>query len=826
VREDLPRGTVTFVFTDVEGSTRLLHELGAERYADALAEHRRVIREACLAQWGVEVDTQGDAFFFAFPTAPGALAAASALTEALASGPIRVRVGVHTGTPHLSDEGYVGGDVHRAARIAASGHGGQVLVSAATAALVVVDSLRDLGEHRFKDLSATERVYQLGDDSFPPLKTISNTNLPRPVSSFIGRDRERAEIVARIREGVRLLTLTGPGGSGKTRLALEAAGEVVPDHEDGVFWVGLAELRDPALVTETIARTLGAEDGLVEHIGDKGLFLLLDNLEQVVEAAPELSTLLGRCPNLTLLVTSRELLRVEGEVEYPVLPLAAPEAIALFCERTKLEISREVGELCARLDNLPLAVELAAARTKALSPAQILQRLSQRLDLLKGGRDADPRQQTLRATIEWSYDLLSPAEQVLFARLSIFAGGSTLEAAEEVCAAEVDDLQSLAEKSLLRVTNERYWMLETIREFARERLEAMSDARQIARLHATRYARMVLDLYPSLRDYSTPTLRTLREEQENLRAALGFACDEEDASLAGDLVYGLWFYWLTTGSGTEARGWAERYLATPRAELPPLDRYPGDLGAAEIFRFTDEAAVATGLKREMIGTGRSHPDAIVHGAPVARSTAATLSDLSYIELDAGNVAEARALAEEALELRHRLGHPRGIAHATLALASIAYFERDWVAALDLFRESVRGFEAGEASADALGTKIAVAECQLLLDRSEEAAALLKTVVPRLRELGDQTFDVYALRVAGMVFVARGNTESAALLFGAADSKIERSGMSYFGVRDEEVYGTFVRRVEDDLGGETSAFARERGAALPDGELFDLARLLD
>ncbi len=262
------------------------------------------------------------------------------------------------------------------------------------------------------------------------------------------------------------MTLTGPGGTGKTRLALEAAATLVPSYKAGVFWVGLASLRDPALVGETISQTLGAKDGLAEHIGEREMLLLLDNLEQVVEAAPELSELLQACPNLTLLVTSRELLRVAGEVEYPVPPLASPEAVALFCARAQLESSDEIAELCARLDNLPLAVELAAARTKALSPAQILERLSSRLDLLKGGRDADPRQQTLRATIEWSYDLLSAAEQELFARLSVFAGGCTLEAAEEVCDADLDTLQSLVEKSLAPLYQERYWMLETIREFA------------------------------------------------------------------------------------------------------------------------------------------------------------------------------------------------------------------------------------------------------------------------------------------------------------------------------------------------------------------------
>jgi Adenylate and Guanylate cyclase catalytic domain len=238
VRRDLPRGTVTFLFTDVEGSTRLLHELGAEAYAEALADHRRVIRDSCAREGGVEVDTQGDAFFFSFPTAPGALAAASALTDSLATGSVRVRVGVHTGTPLLTEDGYVGDDVHFAARVAVTGHGGQVVLSQATAELVELPLL-DLGEHRLKDITEAVAIFQLGGGSFPPLKTISNTNLPRPASSFVGRERELAQVLAKIEDGTRLLTLTGPGGSGKTRLAIEAAVSLVPQFKAGVFWVGL-----------------------------------------------------------------------------------------------------------------------------------------------------------------------------------------------------------------------------------------------------------------------------------------------------------------------------------------------------------------------------------------------------------------------------------------------------------------------------------------------------------------------------------------------------------------------------------------------------------
>src|ERR671925_1773649 len=358
VSRRLPFGTVTFLFTDIEGSTQLLRELGPERYADALDKHRLILRKAFSTHGGVEVDTQGDAFFVAFPTADGALAAAQDAKDALADGPIRVRMGIHTETPHVTAEGYVGVDVHRAARIAAAGHGGQVLLSAATATDLTRNGLLDLGEHRLKDFDDVVSIFQLGTEPFPPLRTISNTNLPRPASSFVGREREIGDVVSLLRARARFLTLTGPGGSGKTRLAIEAAAELVPDFKAGVVWIGLAPLRDHSLVIEAIANTLGAKDGLAEHIGERELLLLLDNLEQVIEAAPHLAALVESCRNLRLLVTSRELLRVSG----------------------------------------------------------------------------------------------------------------TLDAAEDVADSDLDTLQSLVDKSLVRHTQERFWMLETIREYPLERL--------------------------------------------------------------------------------------------------------------------------------------------------------------------------------------------------------------------------------------------------------------------------------------------------------------------------------------------------------------------
>jgi predicted ATPase/class 3 adenylate cyclase len=714
LRRNLPSGTVTFLFTDVEGSTKLLRSLGAERYATKLADHRRLVREACAAQRGVEVDTQGDAFFIAFPAASGALKAARVITDELAKDSISLRIGVHTGTPLVTEEGYVGDDVHLAARVAASAHGGQVVLSKATRILVdETHSLVDLGEHRLKDIPEPVRIFQLGDREFPPLKTISNTNLPRPVSSFVGRERELSEVLGRIADGARLVTLSGPGGSGKTRLALEAAVTLVPEYTAGVFWVGLASLRDAGLVSGTIAQTLGAKDGLAEHIGDREMLLLLDNLEQVIDAAPSLSSLLASCPNLTLLVTSRELLRVNGEVEYPVPPLAEAEAVSLFCERAQAAVSVEIAELCRRLDSLPLAVELAAARTKALSAGQILERLGQRLDLLKGGRDADPRQQTLRATIAWSYELLAPEEQLLFGRLAAFAGGCTLSAADEISGASIDTLQSLVEKSLLRFSNERYWMLETIREFALERFGELPDAEQLRLRHASYYLCLAEQTESEARGPAEEEwLRRLLNEQENFRAALTWSL-AQDAETALRLTGALHPFWYHAGFLLEGRRWTERAL-TEAGATGTAARAKALATAGEFAGLAGDLKVAKSYLQESISIYQSLGD--------KGSLPAAYTQLGHIAVQECDYELAQSLYERSLE------HESSVAWHTPA---VAFNNIGWACLMK--RELERAREAFEKGlAEAKRNESGLTEIALLQNLAW--VALLEADLTRCRRL--------------------------------------------------------------------------------------------
>ena len=811
-RTDLPHGTVTFLFTDVEGSTKLLHELGAERFDEALAEHRLALRDAFRRHGGVEVDTQGDAFFVAFPTAGGALAAADEGTRALAAGPIRLRMGLHTGLPHLGEEGYVGPDVHLGARIAASGHGGQILVSKATRDLVAADGLVDLGEHRVKDFAEPVWIFQLGSEQFAPLRTISNTNLPRPASSFVGREREQAEIASLLRGGARLVTLSGPGGSGKTRLAIEAAAELVPDFANGVFWVGLSVLRDPALVEQTIGQAVGSKNGLAEHIADRDMLLLLDNFEQVVDAATDVSSLLSACPRLRVLATSRELLRIDGERDYPVPPLADHDAVELFCERSGVGPERAVTDLCSHLDNLPLAVELAAARAGVLSPAQILERLSQRLDLLKGRRDADPRQQTLRATIAWSHDLLDDEEQRLFARLAVFRGGCGLDAAERVADADVDTLQSLVDKSLLRHTDDRFWMLETIREYALERLAEASDERPLRGRHATYYVDFVEEAGRTFPLDATPQwLAHLDPEHDNVRRALEWARDSDDDELLVRLAAAVADYWRYRGLNSESRMW----LATALERTSSPSEHRLDVLHAAVTRAFEDGDLARA--GALVAEFRS---AVEHAGETYRllalSQAARLAGMSG-DLDAARdgFAAVKALAAE-------LGdRPREVM-ATNNLGSVAINSRDFRGGLKYFTEALAGFrETGDEG----GVSTALANsgwCALGLGDAVSAATWFGEALLIGGRLGAPPKVADGAQGLAMAMVAASNAEIGAQLLGAASSLRDELGVGLRDAIEEEFHERAVAEARKALGDGDFAEAWDRGRAMTQAEIVELA----
>lgn len=754
----LPSGTVTFLFTDVEGSTRLLHELGPERYAEALLDHRRVVRGCCSRHGGVEVDTQGDAFFVAFPSAPAAVSAAADVQRELADGPIDVRIGLHTGRPHIADESYVGEDVHLGARVAAVGHGGQVLLTAQTLELVEAD-VTELGEHRLKDFEAPVALFQLGDRRFPPLRTVANTNLPRPASSFLGREREVTEIVALVREGARLLSLTGPGGTGKTRLALEAASELVGEFKAGLFWVPLAPIRDPRLVTETIGQTIGAADGLAGHIGTRELMLLLDNLEQVVEVAPELASLVETCPNLRLLVTSRELLRVRGELEYPVPPLAQAEAVELFCARSRLRADETIAQLCRRLDNLPLAVELAAARTGIVSPSQILDRVSHRLDLLRGGRDADARQRTLRATIEWSHDLLTREEQQLFARLSVFVGGCTLDAAEAVAGADWDTLQSLLDKSLLRHSAGRFWMLETIREFAVDRLESTEDAASLRRRHAEHFL--------AVAETAQLTFRTTQHHPErvaadidNLRSAIEWALSSGDRLLATRLAVAVEMLWVYTNP-SEGLRWYDSLL--DGAEALPLEL------RAELFRAYGSVANPAGedaLAGEMYQRSLEAYEEL--GDPVGVSE--LLMRVGAAAMYRGELELARDLGRRSLEMA-RSNSQRGTESVALWLVGEAETRLgNPEHGIQLIAESAE--LAGEIGFTWQRTRMLRRLSDWALEHGDldEARRRVEESIRLSHELGDRISVVFALARLARIAADSGEVRQGGVIWGAVEAE--------------------------------------------------------
>jgi predicted ATPase/class 3 adenylate cyclase len=816
----LPSGTVTFLFTDVEGSTRLLNDLG-ERYADLLGDHRRILRESFARHGGVEVDTQGDAFFVAFTRASDALAAAADGQAALRDGPIRVRMGIHTGEPVLTNEGYIGIDVHRAARIAAAGHGGQVLLSQATRDLVSGEDVRDLGEHRLKDLSAPERVFQLGDERFPPLRSLRRTNLPVPATPFLGRGRELEAVVALLRrDDVRLLTLTGPGGTGKTRLALQAAAEVAEDLPGGVWWVPLAALRDAALMVDAVAKALEVrerpgiplEETLADSLSAKRALLLIDNVEHLLpEVASQISRL-RQADGPTLLVTSRERLQLQGEQAWTVPSLDAEDGAALFTARARAlrpEFSETpaTAEICSRLDNLPLALELAAARTQMFSSEELLERLGRGLDL-RGGRDADPRQQTLRATIGWSYDLLTADEQQLFRRLALFAGGCTYEAAEAICAADADTLQSLIDKSLVRrreaAGQGRYWMLETIREFASEQLEASGELDSLRLRHAEFFVAFAEEADPHLRQGPDQRLWSDRvaADYDNIRAAMSFAL-ERAPLLALRLVGRLSFYVWQRGGFEEARAWAEAVLSDAEGRPDVL------VGAA--YEFAATVAERLGNTADAARHADAAYEVFLHAGD-EQGLANALRERGKAASAAGEPARAAELYAEMAVLTERIGDRWNGAVALNNLGDVAMQAGDWEQVVELCGRSSRlRHELGDEWGMALAlTNVAVAEVQL--GRLSSAAVSVGIALETSMTVGAETVVVASLGAAVLLAVAQGRMREAARLLGTTYRLQDELGS----VQDQLTNDLLERAVDSiraSLGQDAAAMEIQRGREL-------------
>ena len=718
-----PTGTVTLLFSDIEGSTRLLEQLGAVRYGETLELHRRLLRHAFSEQGGYEVDCEGDAFFVSFARAQQALSAAAAAQDALSAVEWpeglawRVRMGIHTGEPLAMSPRYVGLDVHKAARIMAAGHGGQVLVSQATRDLASNSDLRDLGLHRLKDLAQPERLYQLGQTEFPPLRSLNRTNLPVAAGPLLGREEELARIEALLTGGSRLLTLTGPGGSGKTRLALQAAAELVDEFADGVFFVPLAPLGAAGAVPGAVAQALGLrpDDDLQAYLGSRRLLLVLDNAEHLAGVERVVSDLISG--DVVVLVTSRSPLHLSVELELTVEPLAAEAAAELFSLRAAA-VGRSVApdativELCRRLDNLPLAVELAAARAKLLAPRAILERLEEALPFLTGGpRDAPERQQTLRATIEWSHELLSEAERVALRRLAVFRGSFTLDAAEAVAGANLDIVAALVDRSLLKpIGEQRLLMLETLREFALEQLEAAHETDETALRHARWYEQRVQDLAP-----------------------------ERDGPRAAEILA-----WYDTET---ANTWAA--LDTVLTESPE-----------QAMAFADELGPYWAIRGE-IKAGRSWLRTALDGLEPAKARSRDYWRLGALTFRAGDLVEADTAFERALELAKVSDDAFGESRALEKLSETAYYAQEHHRAAALSRQAVVAAERSGDAKQIAAAQNAFALALMAVDELDTARSLLEDVSTAYQRMGNEVGIAMADLNLAEIELSEGNLVGAA-----------------------------------------------------------------
>ncbi len=799
MRLDLPSGTVTFMFTDIEGSTRLLHELGAG-YAEVLLAHRQLVREVIAAHRGVEIDTQGDAFFIAFTRASDAATAAADIQRALRAGPVSIRIGLHTGEPTVTDEGYVGIDVHRGARIMSAAHGGQVVLSAQTQSLLdATPRIRDLGEHRLKDMGAPERLYQLGDDSYPPLRTLDATNLPTRVTPLVGRERELEALIELV-EDARLVTVTGPGGIGKTRLALQVAAELVGHFHDGVFWVPLAGLGDPSLVVPEIAQAVGAQGDLAGFVQGRDLLLLLDNFEHVLGAGPEVYELLSLSDRLTLLITSRAPLRRAGEHQYRLEPLEAAGAAALFVARAE-EVGgadaspATVDAICARLDGLPLAIELAAARTTLLSGEGLLQRLDRTLPLLTtGARDAPERQRTLRATIEWSHDLLDGRTQEVFAQCGVFAGPFSLDAAERVCDASIDEIEVLVDASLVKaVGDERLLVLDTIREYARERLLALEGGEAVARQHADYFAAMAEEAYGHRFEAETEWATALENDHDNHRAALDWRA-ENDPVGALELAGALGWFWISHSHLGEGRSRLAAALAAAPGESRAVARAlvaAGGLAGRQAEG--DEARRQLEAGIELWRTVGDHAE-----------LAAALDDLGWMLFFTGRNPDAVRAFEESLERRRASGDRAGETRSLTGVCQVLVAQGDVERTESLSNELLTLARRDDDPRSEHFALHFLADCSLIrgdYDRAEDRYRESLASVLLLGDVLETSFEVQGLAMSA---AGRGDAVRALTLAAAVEALWEERGITISVPFWEDLLRMHIGRAREALGVEAEA----------------------
>lgn len=798
---ELPSGTVTFLFTDIEGSTARW-ELQPDAMQVALARHDTILRAAILEYGGHVVKTMGDAFHAVFARPADAVAAVLDAQQRLQSeawgqvGPLRVRMALHTGVAEERDGDYYGASVNRAARLTSTGHGGQVLLSEATASLVrdaLPDdaTLLDLGEHRLKDLSRPERIYRLAHAhlaaDFPPLRSLNRVpnNLPHQLTSFIGRDREMAE-VKRLLTATSLLTLVGTGGAGKTRLSLQVAADLVDAYPDGIWLVELAPLAEPSLVGKAVASVLGVREQvgrsalhvLEEHLRSRSLLVVLDNCEHLVAACAALAdALLRTCPRLKILATSREALGIAGETTWRVPSLTLPEpaeltssgldtvsaltqheAVRLFIDRALAVTpafavtnrnAPAVAQICHRLDGVPLAIELAAARIRVLAPEQIAARLDDRFRLLTGGsRTVLPRQQTLRALVDWSYDLLDDAERTLLQRLSVFAGGWTLEAAEAVCVGDriasadiLDLLTQLVDKSIVladtRGDTTRYRLLETLRQYGAEKLAASGAAERINRAHRDWF----LDLTErAASDWWGPNtaawINQLTADHDNLRAALRWSLansDPESIETGLRLAAASGPFWFAQDYLSEGRRWLEAALAADHGHA----REPAVSPSAPI-----------GTAQHFLG---------------AHSRVAALNALSRLETMQEDNVSALAHAEEARTLALQAQDTLGLANAVITQGQGARAYGEYEQAAALFEESLGLFRAINHDEGAFRALIDLGEVNIRLGDHERATELLEQSRRVAHSIGHTWGVAYACRHLGRIAYRQGDLDRATTL---------------------------------------------------------------